>query len=191
MRSLVWSALVLGLVVVSGPASAQSLADAAKKAQDERAKGMHWPAPVAPKDIAPGATPADAAPVEGTSATTVTTTTTSGSASTSSTKPIAKDETYWRTRMRELTTRLHDDENYLLAAETSERALNVQAHRGIEDFAAIRDRRQLAVVENQWQDSVKEVARLKAAVKNDTRAKADFELEAHRAGVPPGWLILE
>jgi cytochrome c5 len=187
-KALVLAAL---LALVTVPVTAQTLAEAAAKAKADRATGQHWPAPVAPKDIAPGATPADAAPAEGTSATTVTTTSTSGSASTSSTKPVTKDETYWRTRMRELTTRLHDDENYLLAAETSERALNVQAHRGIEDFAAIRDRRQLAVVENQWQDSVKEVARLKAAVKNDTRAKADFELEAHRAGVPPGWLILE
>lgn len=191
MSLRLWSAaLALGLFV-TGPASAQSLAEAAKKAQEDRAKGMNWPAPVAPKEIAPGATAADpAAPAEASSAT-VTTTTTSGSASTTSTKPVTKDETYWRTRMRDLTTRLKDDQSYLAAAETNEQSLGTQFNKPIDDFSAIRDRRQLAVVQNQWQDAIKEVSRLKAAVKNDTRAIADFELEAHRAGVPPAWLVLE
>ncbi len=179
------------LVVVAAPVSAQSLAEAAKKAQEDRAKGMNWPAPVAPKEIAPAASAVDpAAPAEASSAT-VTTTTTSGSAATTSTTPVTKDETYWKTRMRTLTTKLSDDSNYLLAAETNERALNTKLHLPVDNINAIANRRQLAVLEDQWQDSVKEVSRLKAAVKNDTRAKADLELEAHRAGVPAGWLILE
>jgi hypothetical protein len=102
-----------------------------------------------------------------------------------------KDEAYWKGRMRAVVTKLADDTAFLAAAVTNEAALNLRANRGIEDFAAIRDRRQLAVVENQWQESIKEVSRLKALVANDTRAKADLELEAHRAGVPAGWLILE
>jgi len=180
------------LAVVAGPVSAQSLAEAAKKAQEDRAKGMNWPAPVAPKEIAPGASAVDpAAPAEASGATAVTTTTTSGSAATTSTTPVTKDETYWKTRMRTLTTKLSDDSNYLLAAETNERALNTQLHLPVDNLNAIASRRQLAVLEDQWQDSVKDVSRLKAAVKNDTRAKADLELEAHRAGVPAGWLILE
>jgi hypothetical protein len=176
-------ALALVFALLVAPVSAQSLADAAKHAQEERAKGMGWPAPVPPKDIAPGAAAVDPAPpVEASAAT---------PASTTSTAPVTKDEAYWKGRMRAVTTRLHDDSNYLLAAETNERALNTQVHRPVDHIDAIASRRQLAVVENQWQDSVKEVARLQAAVKNDTRAKADLELEAHRAGVPPGWLILE
>lgn len=171
--------------VVALPASAQSLAEAAKKAQEDRAKGMGWPAPVPPKEIAPGATPIEPATSSDTPAATA-------SPSTSfSDKPVKKDEAYWKGRMRTVTTKLSDDKTLLTAAEISERALNDQVHQSLDSTGAILDRRQRAVLENQWQDAVKEMNRLKALVMNDERAKADLELEAHRAGVPPGWLILE
>jgi hypothetical protein len=176
------------LVFVSLPAGAQSLAEAAAKAKVEREKGQGWPAPVPPKEIAPGAAAVESltesAPLPAATTTTATTATTA-------TTTTVKDETYWKGRMRAVVTKLADDTAFLAAAVTNEAALNLRANRGIEDFAAIRDRRQLAVVENQWQESIKEVSRLKALVANDTRAKADLELEAHRAGVPAGWLVLE
>jgi hypothetical protein len=104
---------------------------------------------------------------------------------------VKKDELYWRTRSRTLTTRASDDQAFLAAAVTTERALDAQLHRNRDDILYVRDWIQRGVLENQWQDAVKEVSRLNALVKNDTRAKADLELEAHRAGVPPGWLVLE
>jgi hypothetical protein len=177
------------LACVGLPASAQSLAEASKKAKEERAKGQQWPtsantvpvydpaAAVATPDVAAKGT---ALVVDSTKTTATTTSTTT-----------TRDETYWKTRMRAVVTKLSDDQAFLAAAITNEAALNLRANRGIDDFAAIRDRRQLAEVEHQWQESVKEVSRLKALVQNDTRAKADLELEAHRAGVPPGWLVLE
>lgn len=182
-KSVVLASIVAFAFTV--PAHAQSLADAAKKAQEERAKGMGWPAPVAPKDIAPGAAVAEPAP------TTTDTPAPTASSSTSTDTPAKKDEAYWKGRMRTVTTKLADDQTFLTAAELNERALNTRVNKPVDHIDAIADRRELAVLQNQWQDAIKEVTRLKAAVKNDERAKADFELEAHRAGVPPGWLILE
>jgi hypothetical protein len=173
--------------LVSVPATAQTtLAEASAAAK----KIVHeWPLSanaVPPYDPAKAAaargdatTPSEAPAV----APTTITKTTAGT--------TTKDETYWKTRMRDLTTRLAGDQTFLAAAVTVERALNTQLHRNVDDILAIRDRRQFAVVENQWQESVKEVSRFTALVQNDTRAKADLELEAHRAGVPPGWLVLE
>jgi hypothetical protein len=185
MKSLL---LVAVLALVSLPAGAQSLAEAAAKAKVEREKGQGWPAPVPPKEIAPGAAAVESLPEPAPAAGALTTTATTATTATTTT---VKDEAYWKGRMRAVVTKLADDTAFLAAAVTNEAALNLRANRGIEDFAAIRDRRQLAVVENQWQESIKEVSRLKALVSNDTRAKADLELEAHRAGVPAGWLVLE
>lgn len=178
-------------LVVTAPLAAQDspLAAAAKKAKEDRAKGMGWPAPVAPAEIATGQKPVEPAAAEP-SSTAATTTTTATSTTTTSTS-TTKDEPYWKGRMRAVTTKLRDDQNQLDAAIAVEQSLNTQVHRPLDSNDAIRDKRQFAVVENQWQDAVKDVSRLKALVKSDTQAKADFELEAHKAGVPPGWLVLE
>jgi hypothetical protein len=101
-----------------------------------------------------------------------------------------KDEAYWRGRMRDLTTRLDNDRTVLAAVLALERTLDRQLHRNADDVLYIRDRIQRGVVENQWQEAVIEVTRLRADVTNGTRAKANLELEAHAAGIPPGWLVL-
>jgi hypothetical protein len=93
----------------------------------------------------------------------------------------------WKGRMRLLVTQLADHRTYLAEAVSREHTLDVQLH----SFTPGWDRRQAAVVEDHWREAVTEVGRLTALVKNDTRAIADLELEAHRAGVPPGWLVLE
>lgn len=174
------TAIVIGFVCV-GSASAQSLAEASKQAKEERAKGQGWTTPRFDVASTPPATvPADgvqatAAPAKSTSTTTTTTTTT-------------RDESYWKTRQREGVARLASDQTSLEAAVTVERALNTQLHRTLDNADAIRDPRQRAALETQWQESVKEVSRLTALVKNDKRAVADFDEEARRANVPPGWL---
>jgi len=81
----------------------------------------------------------------------------------------AHDEAYWKDRMRRLTTRCADDRTVLATA------LNVM--RGLDQWP--------------WYDAVTELTRWTAAVQTDMRAIVDLELEAHRAGVPPGWLVLE
>jgi len=181
------------LALVSVPViSAQTLAEASAKAKADRAKGQQWPAsantvPVFdPAAAAAVGTPTgDVTVASGVALETIKTT------ATSTTTTTVKDETYWKTRMRGVVTKLADDQAYLAAAVTNERTRNTEVHRNIDDIQAISNRRQLAVAEGQWRDAVAEVSRLKALVANDTRAKADLELEAHRAGVPPGWLILE
>ena len=183
------------LALVTVPVSAQTLAEASAKAKADRAAGQQWPAsanavPVFDPVTAAASTAAAAEFVQATEATALLTTTTAATTTTTATTGM-NTETYWKTRMRGLITKTADDQASLAAAVLVERALNTQANRSIVDHDAIRDRRKLAVVENQWQDAVKDVSRLTAVVKNDVRAKADLELEAHRAGVPAGWLILE
>jgi hypothetical protein len=171
------------LALVAAPVGAQSLAEASEAAKKIK---HEWPASA---NAVPVFDPTKVTVVPATSD--VVATTSDAPETKETMKAVKKDELYWRTRMRTVTTKLADDQAGLTAAVTVERALNAQAHRNADDILFIRDRVKLAVVENQWQDSVKDVSRLKALVANDTRAKADLDLEAHRAGVPPGWLILE
>jgi hypothetical protein len=105
--------------------------------------------------------------------------------------PGQQDEAYWKNRMRGLVTKRDGDQTFLAAAVTRERALDLRLHRNIDDALYIRDRFERTAVDGQWQDAVAEVSRLKAAVTNDTRAVADLEIEAHRASVPPGWLVIK
>ena len=92
--------------------------------------------------------------------------------------------------MRDLTTQIDNNKTFLAAATARERTLNAQAHRSVDDILYLRDRIQRGVLEDQWQAAATEIMRLNATVQNDTRARANLELEAHAAGVPPGWLVL-
>jgi hypothetical protein len=189
MRSSVVLIVTLFFASVLSPSlvAAQSLADAAKKAKEAHEKGMGWPAPAAPKEVAPGATTPTPAPTSEDSAS-VASTTESGGAQTTST---TKDETYWKNRMRAVTSKLADDQALLDAAETSEQALDTRLNKSRDNADYVRDRAQRAVLENQWQDALKERNRLKAVVTSDKRTKTNLEEEARKAGVPPKWLVIE
>lgn len=100
-------------------------------------------------------------------------------------------EAYWKGRKRDLQMTRDNNQSFLTAAVLTERTLDRQLHKNADDSDYIRDRLRLATVENQWQDAVKDVNRLRALTQNDTRMMAAFELEAHRAGALPGWLVLE
>jgi len=50
------------------------------------------------------------------------------------------------------------------------------------------DPAQRAVLERERQKSLAELARLQLDIVNGKKALADFEEQARRAGVPPGWL---
>ncbi len=102
-----------------------------------------------------------------------------------------QDETTWRNRARTLKTALDNDRTFHAAAVLRERALDQRLHKNADDALYIRDRLERATVDGQWQDSVAEMSRLKALVTNDTRAIGDLELEAKRANVPPGWLVIQ
>jgi hypothetical protein len=79
------------------------------------------------------------------------------------------DQAYWHDRMQAvLLERAHDQ---ALLATT------IAWARGFDQWP--------------WDDAVTELTRRTAVLQTDTRAVHDLELEAHRAGVPPGWLVPE
>lgn len=78
-----------------------------------------------------------------------------------------RDETWWRDRMRTLLTTLDQDRLQLDAAE-----------RSMSD----------SVLQLTYDQAVAERNRLRARVAADIAAIESLELEARRAGIPPGWL---
>jgi hypothetical protein len=56
------------------------------------------------------------------------------------------------------------------------------------DFVNRDDPAQRAVIERDRQKALAELARLKQSILDTKKKTADFEEEARRAGVPPGWL---
>ena len=160
-----WTLAVLSL---AAPLQAQSLAGVAKKAEQERAKAKEGKV-YTNKDLAdtPPATtaplPSDAGPVS------------------SSSKPTSggetKDEEWWRSRALALRRTLADDQTKLAAAK---------GH-----YDSLPDTVKGAVGRPVIEASIKakeEITRLTAIVANDQRAITEFEQEARRAGVLPGWL---
>lgn len=96
-------------------------------------------------------------------------------------KGPVKDQAYWSGRMKELRTQLDRDQTYADALQTRVNSLTA-------DFVNLDDPAQRSVVERDRQRAVAELDRLKKAVVDGTKAIADLEEEARRAGVPPGWL---
>lgn len=96
-------------------------------------------------------------------------------------KDPVKDQAYWAERRKGLQTELDRDQSYQDALQSQINALTT-------DFANRDDPAQRGVIERERQKAVAEFNRLKKAIVTDRKAIADFEEEARRAGVPPGWL---
>jgi hypothetical protein len=169
-----------------GVLAGQSLADVAKKEEDRR-KSVASPAKVytnkdlnpVPAGSPPAATPAKPAepgakPADGDA---------KGGASkpASDDKPVVKDQKYWAGRLKTLNDDVLRDENYADAMQTRINALTT-------DFVNRDDPAQRAVIEQNRQKSIAELARLKKSVQDSKKAIADLLEEARNAGVPPGWL---
>ena len=92
-----------------------------------------------------------------------------------------KDKAYWSSHLKALQDRLDRDSGYSVALQTRINSLTT-------DFVNRDDPAQKAVIERDRQKALAELERLKKAVIDDKKAIADFEEEARRAGVPPGWL---
>jgi hypothetical protein len=190
-RSHSFSRLSIVALFVAGRMSVgllagQSLADVAKKEEDRR-KTVASPAKVyTNKDLNPvpagsaGATPAKPAepatkPADGDA---------KGGASKPANadgKAVVKDQKYWAGRLKTLNDDVLRDENYADAMQTRINALTT-------DFVNRDDPAQRAVIEQNRQKSVAELARLKKSVQDSKKAIADLLEEARNAGVPPGWL---
>jgi hypothetical protein len=170
-----------------GVLAGQSLAEVAKKEEDRR-KTVASPAKVytnkdlnpVPAGSPPAATPAKpgepaAKPADGDA---------KGGASkpaTADDKTVVKDQKYWAGRLKTLNDDVLRDENYADAMQTRINALTT-------DFVNRDDPAQRAIIEQNRQKSIAELARLKKSVQDSKKAIADLLEEARNAGVPPGWL---
>jgi hypothetical protein len=96
-------------------------------------------------------------------------------------KDAQKDEKYWSGQMKALREQLERDRSYAEALQSRINGLTT-------DFVNRDDPAQRAVIATDRQKALAELDRVKKAVVDDTKAIADFEEEARRASVPPGWL---
>jgi hypothetical protein len=179
---LQFSACLVALSVIGGSvaSSAQSLAEVAKKEEERRktvkAAGKVYtnkdlgslpPGSVTPPPAATPAPPtADAAAKE---------------TEKPEDKEPPKDQAYWAGRMNELRLQLQRDQTYVDALQSRVNVLSA-------DFVNRDDPAQRQVLSSERQKAVAELERLKQQIQATTKAVADLEEEARRAGVPPGWL---
>ena len=171
--------------------SAQSLADLARQEAERRKETPDTPRVITNKDLPGGAkgggasttAPTAKPTADGSSAKDAKTDGKTADASGTKGKDAepVKDQKYWAGRQKELTEQLGRDQIYSDALQSRINALTT-------DFVNRDDPAQRAVIAGDRQRSIDEMERLKAAIAADKQAIADFQEEARRAGVPPGWL---
>ncbi|HSL20048.1 MAG TPA: hypothetical protein VK886_00835 [Vicinamibacterales bacterium] len=93
----------------------------------------------------------------------------------------AKTEQYWRDRVEKTQAELTRNELLLDALQSRVNALAT-------DFVNRDDPAQRAVVANNRQKTLDEMARVQDAIAQLKKQLVDIEEEARQAGVPPGWI---
>ena len=176
----------LALVVIAlwaMPAEAQSLADIARKEQARRKQVQKAARVITNKDlraVPPSAAPPPpaAAPAEAPQA---------QPAPEAPEAPVdedaqrEKDEEAWRSRMADARLALERSQMYADALQSKINALWA-------DFTARDNPVERAQIEIERNKAIAELARVKGEVEAQTKAIADLEEEARRAGIPPGWI---
>jgi hypothetical protein len=188
-------ATVVLMVVAGGMAqrvSAQSLAAVARQ-EEERRRNVKDPAKVLTnKDLGSVPSPPEAPSVSEAPAGTAASGAKAGEAGkevpkdpnkdkSQDSKDPLKDQKYWSDRLKLLQTQLDRDQNYSGALQTQINSLTA-------DFVNRDDPAQKAQIEQNRQKALVELNRLTEAIGKDKKAIDDFNDEARRAGVPPGWL---
>jgi hypothetical protein len=181
MRMIRLAAAVLFVAGWAATASAQSLADVARK-EEARRKQVAKPARVLTnKDLKPSEIPIPAAGSEQAA-------TAGDAAKPDGQKPAdetpdqqARDEQTWRDRMAKARADLEHSEMYLDALQSKINALWA-------DFTSRDDPAQRAAIETDRKKALAEFDRVKQEVQDRRKAIDDLEEEARKAGVPPGWL---
>jgi hypothetical protein len=190
MKRIICSVVGLCFLAGSGMASAQSLADLAKKSQAQR-KSTKRPArvytnadvPVTAPATAGTATEISATPKDGQPADPATADPNAKPAEGSKTSVSAADESAWRAKVssaREAVTRAKEQ---LEGMRT--RVLHLQTAKALGSNG---DVTQQAAVSAQQSAALQEFDRLRADVEKFQKALADVEAEARAANVPAGWL---
>jgi len=190
MLARVITLTVFVLTIAPVQLRAQSLADLARQEAERRKDASGTPKVITNKDLPGGggtAAPATSAPrtaADG-QASKPTGKVDSKAAEASGTKgkddETVKDEKYWAGRKKDLDEQLARDQIYADALQSRINALTT-------DFVNRDDPVQRATIANDRQKSIDEMERLKTAIAADKKAIVDFQEEARRAGVPPGWL---
>ena len=193
-------ALFLILSAAGGAAaSAQSLADVARKERERRQAVTGAGKTYTNNDLKPvreAPAPADsatAADVDKAGAASLATLAASKDEKTADAKDDAKkakgldekaevkDQAYWSTRMAGLREQLDRDQILLDALQSRINALTT-------DFVNRDDPAQRSQIANDRQKALTELDRLKKTVEQDRRAIPELEEDARRSGVPAGWL---
>jgi hypothetical protein len=191
--------VALAAILTSG-APAQSLGDVARQEESRRKatangkvytnddlRGAPAPAttPAQPPAAAAGAAPADAAKPEAKSEAKPATGGDAKAGAGSDPKAGApdgkSDEATWRQRRQSI-------QDALARAQSFAGALQSQINGLTADFAARDDPAQRAKVGSDRQKALTELDRVKKEIQQHTKALADLQEEARKAGVPPGWL---
>jgi hypothetical protein len=171
----------LGVVALGpGTAEAQSLADVARAEEARRKIAPKATKTYTNQDLRPDGRPSQPAPsTPAATSPTVEPTPTPEAAEKKSEPP--RDEKYWRARIFGARERLDRTKLFAEALQSRVNALTT-------DFVNRDDPAQRAVIGQERQKALDEIARVQKEIQELTRAIADIEEEARRAGVPPGWL---
>jgi hypothetical protein len=194
MKSRLLFSVVAGLLLITSSASAQSLAEVARQEQARRKSikqpgkvytnkdlrtdsgGASNPAETTPSNPAePAAAGAPRTGSEGSPPKPAEPSAPQGQ------PPAGQDEAYWRER---ITTARAAQEQTQVLVDAMQSRINVLTA----DFTARDDPAQRAVIANDRDRALAELARLQDDLKTKMQAISDIEEEARRAGVPPGWL---
>jgi hypothetical protein len=177
---------VLGLLA-AGPLSAQSLGSVAKEAEAKRkttkSAGKVYTNDHLKSDLRDVSTPAASSDASTPAATAPSQ---SGVNADEKAKPEeaakpAKDEAYWRDRIKA-------ERESLARAETFGAALQSQINGLYAEFTACQAPPQCNEISAKRQKSIAELDRVKKEVAQHTKGIADIQEEARRAGVPAGWV---
>lgn len=93
----------------------------------------------------------------------------------------AKDEAYWRERIGSARSALERSKSFVEALQSRINALTT-------DFVNRDDPAQRAAIEQNRLKAIAELERTQREIVQNTKAIADIEEEARKAGVPAGWL---
>jgi len=189
--------LALGCLTVvlacAWPADAQSLSEIAAR-EEARRKKVQKPSPVyTNKDIKPSDRPAPPPrPVGSDPSATGNGETPAGPEGPEGAAPAEgeppteeqereQQEQQWRARISEAREALERSQMFAEALQSRINAL-------LADFTARDDPAQRSVIEAERRKALAQLDRVKAEIVTQTKAIADIEEEARRAGIPPGWL---
>jgi hypothetical protein len=185
--TVVWT--LVGAVLVSGVARAQSLADVARK-EEERRKAVKAPSKLYTNDDLrryPTTTPPDAdkpatpaPPATGEPAAGPPASGASGAA-VGAAPSVDRGEDYWRGLITEARARLERSKGYFDALEARVADLTTQ-------FYARDDSEQRAAIWSQRAKILADMDHLKQDMADQEKAVAKIEEDARHANVPPGWI---